>query len=1108
MTDRTDILLHKLDQFIRKYYKNQLIKGSILSGALLVLAFVLLTISEYFGYFASEIRTVMFFVFIGLSFIILTNYIFIPIAGFLKIGKHINHEQASRIIGEHFPDVKDHLLNTLQLKELSRSDRSALLIASINQRTEELRPVPFTNAINFKANKKYIKYLVVPMSILGIMILASPTSVTEPTKRLIKYNEHFEKPLPYEIKLKNTNLEVIQQEDFVIEVEADGEEIPKDLYVETRDGKFRMNNHKPGSYSHKIKNVQKDITFRIRNHQYESKTYKVRVLPKPTILSFNIQLDYPKYTGRKDETIENKGDMIVPEGTKATWNFFTRDTETIFFRAGKDASRISSKGSNKFSVKRTLGSNTSYVVKSKNQYLESKDSLVYSISIVKDNYPQIEVKEYRDSTQNRRLYFDGFIEDDYGFTDLKFFRKKEDEKKYSSTDIKLGGASVKEQFFHFIDLKSVELKPGETLEYFFKVWDNDQVNGYKSAKTPILSYRAPTEKEIERESEKQREKIESDLEKTIKDVENLNKEIDDIREKLINKEELNWEDKKNIKDLLNKRENLSQKLKELSELNKEKFKKESRFNEQEQRIMEKQRQLEELFDKVLDEEMKEKMKELQRMIDSLNKDQMQEKMDELKFDNEELEKQLDRNLELFKQFEFEKKLEESIKDLKELAKKQKELKKKTEEGKSEKDSLRSAQDSLNKEFGDYQKDLEELEKMNDDLQYPNNFKRDKNKEEAIDQEMRNSSQELQEGNMENAEQSQQNAAEMMEQMQQMMSSMQQSMMMQGMTEDMRNLRQQLENIVQLSFDQENLIDKLKSTSSNDPKYLDIIDKQNEISDELAKVKDSLYALSKRQVMIEPFINKQISNIERDYDKVLDALQNRRVSTARSKQQYVMSSLNKLALFMSEMMNRMQQQMSMMSQGQGNQSCPTPGMGKPSMKSIRQMQQQLNQQMQQMKEGLKKGKSPGGQNMSKQLAKMSAQQEQIRRMMEKYKEQLKEEGKGYGGNMDKAIKDMEETETDLVNRMITNETLKRQKEILTRLLKSEKAERQREKEKRRKSVEAEEYEISTPPELKQFEAEQRNETEMLRTVPPKLKAFYKSKVNTYFYNFNGKDNRNE
>jgi hypothetical protein len=213
-------------------------------------------------------------------------------------------------------------------------------------------------------------------------------------------------------------------------------------------------------------------------------------------------------------------------------------------------------------------------------------------------------------------------------------------------------------------------------------------------------------------------------------------------------------------------------------------------------------------------------------------------------------------------------------------------------------------------------------------------------------------------------------------------------------------------------------------------------------------------------------------------------------------------MNNLALLLGESLDQMQQQMMSM-QASGQSSCPKPGKpgGSQQMKSMRGLQEQLNQQLQQLREGQKPGKQgKQGQSMSEQLARMAAEQSAIRRKMEQFREQLKEEGRLSDGNVSKMIDDMEKTEKDIVNNKITQETMKRQQEILTRLLKSEKAEQQREEEQRRESQEAKIYQTSNPDEFFEFNKIRNREVELLKTLPPNLKPFYKSKVTEYFYRF--------
>ena len=92
----------------------------------------------------------------------------------------------------------------------------------------------------------------------------------------------------------------------------------------------------------------------------------------------------------------------------------------------------------------------------------------------------------------------------------------------------------------------------------------------------------------------------------------------------------------------------------------------------------------------------------------------------------------------------------------------------------------------------------------------------------------------------------------------------------------------------------------------------------------------------------------------------------------------------------------------------------------------------------------------------------------------------------------------QNEKDIVNKRITEITIKRQQEILTRLLESEKAEREREQEERRESNEARDI-YRTPPQFEDFKKLKIRENELLKSIPPGFSTFYKNLVNTYFQN---------
>ena len=122
------------------------------------------------------------------------------------------------------------------------------------------------------------------------------------------------------------------------------------------------------------------------------------------------------------------------------------------------------------------------------------------------------------------------------------------------------------------------------------------------------------------------------------------------------------------------------------------------------------------------------------------------------------------------------------------------------------------------------------------------------------------------------------------------------------------------------------------------------------------------------------------------------------------------------------------------------------------------------------------------------------------MREKQKE-LQQQGNG-SKELEQASEEMNKVEIDLVNKRLTNETLKRQQDILTRLLEHEKAERQRDQDNKRKAEVAAEKERKLPPSLEEYIKKREAEIEQYRTVSPALKPYYKNLVEEYYKSLKG------
>ena len=160
MENSFDRLINQIDAFIRKYYANEIVKGTLLFLGILLLSYLSISIFEYLGRFNSIVRACFLFSFILLNGYVLIKYILNPIAKLFSFGKKINRYQASEIIGIFFPHISDRLKNTLQLNDALTSQQGnlELLYATVHQRSENLNSVPFVEAIIIKNNKKYLVY--------------------------------------------------------------------------------------------------------------------------------------------------------------------------------------------------------------------------------------------------------------------------------------------------------------------------------------------------------------------------------------------------------------------------------------------------------------------------------------------------------------------------------------------------------------------------------------------------------------------------------------------------------------------------------------------------------------------------------------------------------------------------------------------------------------------------------------------------------------------------------------------------------------------------------------------------------------------------------------
>lgn len=1127
-------IIHSLDLFIKKYYKNRLLKGVIYAVALSVSLFIATVLLEHFNYFGTAVRTVMFWLFVVAMVVIAGYNVAIPLLKMHRFGKCISYEDAAKIVGDHFPEIKDKLLNLLQLQQMHDAPSGDLLQASIYQKTMQLKPVPILDAIDLRGNKKYLKYAVVPLLVLLLSAILVPAAIVEPTKRIVNHNTFYERPAPFAFIIENEQLEVAQQHDFTLRVAIEGHAIPAEVFVNIEGRQYKLKQLDKTHFSYLFKNVQKSTHFNLQAAGVGSAEYELVMHPSPTVLDFQVALTYPAYIGKPSEVLANEGDITVPVGTVVKWSFQTKNADTLRFYVDSLATLLRPDANGRLSLSHKCMQSFSYQFCVANGNTVS-DTLKYAVSAISDARPMIVVMETLDSAvADGRRFFQGRIKDDYGFSKLEFKVVRTNTADTTIKDTTATQIGIKtdasQVFYYSVDLSELNLQPGDRLSYYFEVWDNDGIHGHKSATSQQFTVEIPSEEELENIIDRNSSDAKSKAETSMSELKKLQHDIDELMRKLIDKKELNWQDKKELQELSAKQKKLKEELNSMQQQLQENSRLEQQYKEQNEQIIEKQKELDRLFNEVMNDEMKKMMEEIDKMMQEIDKKKVQEHLDHLKQNNEDLEKMLDQNLELMKHLEMEKRVESVIKEIDKLAEKQRELAKKTAASKGkERDDLLKQQKELSNRFQEMKKELETLSKEYNQLDESINFETNKELQNKIDQAQKSAESQMNKGKQKEAAQHQQQAADDMERLSEQLAQEQMDIEQADLAEDVEAIRRLLKNLVKLSFRQEQLISQVNKTYIQDPKYQEIIASQNVLKSDFSNVEDSLLAIAKRQLPVASVIHRELSAINFNLKKSLSSLLefnqtfygNSKNTGVAKPMQYAMTSFNNLSLVLAESLDQMQNQMrqNQQQQKQGNckrqgmkmkGNCSNPGNGKPSAKSMKQMQDELNKQMESLKKQLEKSgsKQQGGRkkigdksSMSEEFAKMAAQQEMIRRMMQEYGQEIKQQNASNGKlarEIDEMMRQMEQTETDLVNKIITQQTIKRQQQIMSRMLEHEKAEMQREKEQRRESNEAKDIYQPSQSELEKFKRLQETNIELFRTTPPTLSPYYKNKVNDYFY----------
>ena len=743
MSDGTRRIREKIKSFQRKYYLNLFIKGTILTLSIVIGYFVIASLLEHNLWLSQWARLSIFVAFFAIAGFCVAKFLSQPLQWWIA-RRGLNEEQSARLIGKQMPSVKDRLVNFIQLA--SAGKQSDLTFASVEQKSREFEPIAFDRVIDLSENRKHLKYLAIPVGLVLLILLINPSVLTKSTDRIVHFNRAYAPEAPFTFELTNKSLTAFYNENFTVGVNLQGNALPQDAYLVSKNQRLKLIPTGRGKFEYTLERIQQPMEFQIEAAGFFSNGYKIDLVNRPELTRFNVELEYPRYLQRNNEKLTNAGNLDVPEGTNIRWKLNTAyaDKATIKFAADSTELPFEAKEDQSFIFARTFRDADQYEIGLENAKSKNKDRIAYSINVIKDEHPEIVVNNFKDTVLYERVLLGGMVSDDHGVTQLALNYHVRDENqtelRKATVRIPVTRNQLQQSFYYNWSIDSLDLKPGEQLEYNLQVWDNDGVNGRKSTRSATYTFLVPTADNLVSEISRSQKTTESQIDKSVTKANKLQDQIEQANQKLKGKQNLDWQDKKMLEDIIQQKQGLDQMLEQLKEQNKLLEEKKEAFTEQDERIREKAEQIQKLMDELLDEETKKLFDELQKLLkENTDMSEIQKLLDKMNQNANNLEKELERTLELFKQLQFDFKLDQTIEDLKKQIEEQKQLLAETEqldeekaEDRNKKGNKEGKEDTKDGEKDKDGKNEQEQSDESDDNKNSDQPKENKESEQAKD----------------------------------------------------------------------------------------------------------------------------------------------------------------------------------------------------------------------------------------------------------------------------------------------------------------------------------------------------------------------------------------
>jgi hypothetical protein len=1162
-------ILKKLSRTRDLMYSTDFFWGLLLGLTSTSWAIIVLSAIEYFGNFPSEVR-LFFYAMFWLSFIIpFGTYSLSPFLKIIGFRHTIKLDALALKIGNHYNDIKDKLSNSIQLMqtiENSRGISSQLATASFS----EIFDVSKTRNFNVVIDKKKIYNILIIFFVSLVMLIGSFSifnqSLTKGLYRIQNWQQNFIPPAPFKLYIYPKFSKVLINSDVKIQIKAIGI-APEKIKLNIKEGSnadydgFTLTLDTGNTYNFTFTNLKNSLQFFAEagwlNSSVLSDIGKIEVYERPYIRSMSGNINFPAYTKLPPRQIsEQNGDIAALKGSSVNLQIIAShklSAAKIVFVTSKQIDSTNEqniKNDTTFQAMTIVGERATgsfKINRSCAYYISITDSLKenneqpvqYGIIALTDEYPTIKLIQ---PTYNVKLTEDATlpisvnITDDYGFSRLSLYYRlssskfAQPEKDFHKIDLPIIYNGLNVEIPYVWNLKNLDIVPDDKFEFYLEVADNDNVSGPKTSRTDILTAELPSIDEVLKENNQSQDNIQKQMENMLKETKDLQKDMEQFNRELSqnnNKAQLTFEEQKKSNELLKRQEDVKDKIQNLQQELSKTVDKLNQNNLLSPETMQKYMELQKLMKEIDSPELRRLQQLMEQATQKLSREDLQNALKNLKFNEEQFKKSIERTMKILQRLQAEQKIDALNKKAEKMQDEQsaiqKELQNTSPKNKDKIDQLQKRESQLKSETKSMEKELQDLEKLMSKIgqdEMPMSELKDAQKSlnsNETQNEMQQSADEMQQGNMNNASQSMQKAKQNLSNFKQKMQKLKQEMDKRNSQEAIRQMQRAVNDILQLSQNQEDINNKTKDINPSSTLLPQLGQQQMDQFESLMKVAERLSDLSEKSFGVTPQMGNEIASGLQNMSNALDNFTDRRMNSIIDNQSKALGNLNSAAAQMQDMLNNMKQ---------SNGTCPNPGgSGQPNsmgngnalgqkLQQLAAQQQAISQMMQQMMSGnQQQGQGGMSQEQQAQYQRIMQNQQQAQKTFQQLQDEAKQygntpEGKKLKNDLDNLKKEMDETVSDVRQNGVRADNMKKQDQILSKLLDLYNSQNEKEFEKRRESREGKQFNLQSPADIN-FSKQEGSRAildQLLKQSGKQYTIDYQNLIQQYFNNLNNDTNK--